>query len=128
MTPDELKQRTKRFALNTMQLCDSLPPTRAGTIVANQLICCATSVGANYRAACRSRSDADFVSRIGVTLEESDESVYWLEIIIESEMKSEQQVSSLMKEGRELVAIFTASHDTIRKKLHARKRNLKSKI
>ena len=88
MTPDELKQRTKKYALRAINLSDSLSQTRAGNIVAGQLIRSATSVGANYRAACRARSDPDFVSKIGVTLEEADESVYWMEIIVESGMKN----------------------------------------
>lgn len=116
MTPEELKKRTKQFALRVIKLCDTLPRTRAGNIIANQLIRSATSVGANYRAACRARSNADFISKIGITLEEADESVYWMEIIVESGMKSEKQMSSLMKEGNELVAIFVASSNTAHKR------------
>ena len=128
MTPDELKARTKRYGLEVIRVCDSLPNTRAANIIAHQLIRCATSIGANYRAACRSRSNADFASRIGITLEEADESVYWLELLSESGIKTEQHLSTLMKEGRELVAIFTASHQTARKKVTLRPANLKSKI
>jgi four helix bundle protein len=91
MTPNEMKQRTKEFALRTMKLCDSLPHTRTGNVIANQLMRSATSVGANYRAACRARSNADFISKIGITLEEADESVYWMELIVESGIKSEKQ-------------------------------------
>ncbi len=115
MTPEELKKRTKQFALRAVRLCDSLPRTRAGNVIASQLIRSATSTGANYRAACRARSRADFISKIGLTLEEADESVYWMEIIVESGMKSHKQVSALLEEGNELVAIFVASSTTARK-------------
>ncbi len=117
MTPEELKKRTKQFALRVIKLCDSMPNTRSANIVANQLIRSATSVGANYRAACRARSDADFISKIGVTLEETDESLYWLEIVVESGMKPEFLVYDLMKEATELLAIFIASSNTSRKRL-----------
>ena len=130
MTPDEMKKRTKQFALRTMKLCDALPRTRLGNVIANQLIRSATSVGANYRAACRARSTPDFISKIGVTPEEADESVYWMEIIVESGMKSSKQMSLLMKEGNELVAIFVASSNTAHKsERHSPgKSNLKSAI
>ena len=94
-----------------------MPTTRSGNIVANQLIRSATSVGANYRAVCRARSDSDFASKIGVVLEEADESAFWLEVIVESGMKPGQQISSLMKESNELVAIFVASSNTVRHRL-----------
>ncbi len=129
MTPEELKARTKQFALRVIKLCDTLPQTRSGNIIANQLIRSATSAGANYRATCRARSDADFVSKIGITLEEADESVYWMEIILESGMKMEKQMSALLAEGRELVAIFVASSNTAQKRMGRRPRsNPKSAI
>jgi four helix bundle protein len=130
MTPDEMKKRTKEFALRTMKLCDSLPHTRTGNVIAKQLIRSATSVGANYRAACRARSNADFISKIGITLEEADESVYWMELIVESGIKSEKQLSLLMKEGNELVAILVASSNTAHKQTDRKrnKPNLKSAI
>lgn len=121
MTPEEMKKRTKKFALRAIQLSESLPHTRAGNIVANQLIRSATSVGANYRAACRARSKADFVSKIGVTLEESDESGYWTEIIEESGMKPGQETADFLKEANELIAIFVASSNTARRELKPRK-------
>jgi four helix bundle protein len=124
VTPEELKKRTKAFAINAIRLGDALPNTRSGNIVANQFIRSATSVGANYRAACRARSDADFASKIGVTLEEADESAFWLEIVSESGMKPTQQIAPLLKEGNELVAIFVASSNTVRHRLG---KNSKSK-
>lgn len=120
MTPEELKKRTKEFALRCIKLAEALPKTRAGNIVAAQLIRSATSVGANYRAACRARSVPDFISKMGVTLEETDESVYWMEVIVESGMQSEKRVSALLKEGNELVSIFVASLNTAQK--HTRKK------
>ncbi len=117
MTPEELKKRTKTFAISAIRLGDSLPSTRSGNIVANQFIRSATSVGANYRAACRARSDADFASKIGITLEEADESVFWMEIVAESGMKPVQQIAPLLKEGNELAAILIASSNTVRKRL-----------
>ena len=128
MTPEELKKRTKEFALRCIQLADALPKTRVGNIIAAQLIRSATSVGANYRAACRARSVPDFISKMGITLEETDESVYWMEVIIESGMQSENRVSALMKEGNELVSIFVASLNTAQKRLPQRSKNLKSVI
>lgn len=129
MTPEVLKDRTKQFALRAMKLSDALPRTRSGNVIANQLIRCATSVGANYRASCRARSTADFIAKIGITLEESDESVYWLELIVESGMMPEKRVSSLLKEGNELVAIFVASSNTAHRRTSSRaKSNLKSAI
>jgi four helix bundle protein len=129
MTPEELKARTKRFALQTIRLCDSLPSTRTGNVIATQLIRSATSVGANYRAVCRAQSTPDSVSKMAVTLEEADESVYWMELITESGMKSEASMIALMKEGNELAAIFNASKYTARSRLSTpRPANQKSKI
>ncbi|MGE5264087.1 MAG: four helix bundle protein [Acidobacteriota bacterium] len=120
MTPEELKKRTKQFALRSIQLCNNLPTNRSGHIVANQLIRCSTSVGSNYRSACRARPSADFVSKMGITLEEADESVYWMEIIVESGMQSAKQVAPLLQEGNELVAIFVSSLNTAQKKMKQR--------
>jgi four helix bundle protein len=117
MTADEMKTRTKQFALRAMKLCDARPNTRSANTVANQWIRSATSVGANYGAACRARSDADFANRIGVVLEEVEESQYWLEINGESGIKSQDQISELLKESKELIAIFVASSNTARKRL-----------
>lgn len=114
MTPEQMKKRTKQFALQAIKLIDALPHTRSGNVVAGQLIRSATSVGANYRAACRARSKPDFISKIGITLEETDESAYWTEIIQESGMKLDQVTNDFLKEANELVAIFVASSNTAR--------------
>lgn len=126
MTRDALKTRTKQFALRTIRLCESLPETRASNVIANQLIRAGTSVGANYRAACRARSTKDFVNKLGVVIEESDESGYWMELIIEAKLMSDTRVVDLMKEADELTAIFTASHKTASMSL--RQSNQKSEI
>ena len=121
-----LQKRTKQFALRTIQLCESLPDTRTGHVIGNQLLRSGTSIGANYRAACRARSGPDFVNKIGITLEESDESAYWLELIIEANLMTENRVSNLLREADELTAIFNASHKTANQNL--RRGNQKSSI
>jgi len=109
VTPEELKDRTKEFALRIMGLVDALPKTTAGRTVGGQLLRSATSVGANYRAACRGRSKAEFIGKLGIVIEEADESAYWLELIIASQMLPEQRASALLTEAGELAAIITAS-------------------
>src|SRR3954463_14485122 len=108
MKSAELQQRTKVFALRALTLIEHLPKTIAGRIIANQLGRSATSVGANYRAACRSRSRAEFASKIGIVAEEADESLFWLELIGEGKFLKETRVSSLRTEADELTAIFTS--------------------
>jgi four helix bundle protein len=109
MTTDELKLRTKRFALRVIKLVAALPKTIEGRAIANQLVRYGTSVGANYRAACRARSRSEFVAKMGVVLEEADETQFWLELIIESKLLPVKRVQSLSAEASELVAIFVAS-------------------
>ena len=114
MNSEELKSRTKLFALRVMQLVDSLPNTTAGRAIGNQLIRSGTSVGANYRAACRGRSKAEFAAKLGTVAEEADESCFWLELIIESKLLAERLVTPLLYKADELTAIFTASAKTTR--------------
>src|SRR5437588_2114314 len=109
MKGQELKDRTKAFALRIMNLIDALPKSIKGRVIANQLMRSGTSVAANYRAACRARSTAEFISRIGVVEEEADESALWLELIVDDKILPERKVSSLLKEQNELVAIMAAS-------------------
>jgi four helix bundle protein len=122
MTSDDLKKRTRRFALDIIQLCNTLPNTTAANVLANQLLRSGTSVGANYRSACRARSDADFISKIGITLEEADESVYWLELLQDAGIKADAQVTQAIKEGNELTAIFVASSNTARNRVAQKQR------
>jgi four helix bundle protein len=112
MDEKELKDRTKQFALRVMKLVDSLPPTAAGRAIGNQLVRSGTSVGANYRAACRSRSKAEFIAKIGTVAEEADESAFWLELIVDGGLLKSELVTALHQEAEELTAIFTASGRT----------------
>jgi four helix bundle protein len=109
MTADELKLRTKQFALRVIRLVTAMPKTIEGKAIANQLVRCGTSVAANYRAACRARSRSEFVAKMGVVLEEADETQLWLELIIESKLLPIKRVERLLEEANELVAIFVAS-------------------
>jgi four helix bundle protein len=114
MTKEELKNRTKQFALMIIKLVDDLPNTKAGITVGNQIIRSGTSVGANYRTACRARSTADFIPKITIVEEECDESLFWLELILESKLLKKDRLTDLIKEADELTAIFTASGKTAR--------------
>jgi four helix bundle protein len=104
----ELQNRTKRFALRVLVLIDRLPNTIGGRVLANQLARSATSVGANYRAACRARSRAEFASKLGIVAEEADESLYWLELMRDGNSMPEKKIGSLLAEADELTAIFTS--------------------
>lgn len=107
---DELKDRTKAFALRVMNPIDALPKSTKGRAIANHLVRSGTSVAANYRAACRARSQAEFVAKIGTVEEEADETAFWLELIIGSKLLSEAKVQPLLAEANELVAIMAASY------------------
>src|SRR5437867_9374808 len=109
MTETELKQRTMQFALRVLKLVSALPKTTEGRAIGGQLMRSGTSVGANYRAACRGRSKAEFTSKLGIVEEEADESAYWMESIIESGLLTSQQVHPLHQEAGELTAIMAAS-------------------
>ena len=105
----DLKARTKQFALRVMKMVDALPRTIQGRAIAKQIIRSATSVAANYRAACRARSRAEFIAKIGIVEEEADESCFWLELIIDSGLLNEDRIRPLLSEAGELVAIMAAS-------------------
>lgn len=122
MTRDELKKRTKEFALRAIKLVDALPRRTSGEVLGKQLLRSATSVGANYRSACRGRSEAEFVAKLGVVIEEADESEYWMELISDGGLIKATRVAPLRKEASELVAIFTAAVRTTRSKKAASKR------
>jgi four helix bundle protein len=109
MTEKELLQRTKNFALRIIKLVEALPKTVTGRAIAGQLVRSGTSVASNYRAACRGRSKPEFIAKLGIVEEEADESALWMELIIESKLMEEKLVTSLLKEARELTAIFAAS-------------------
>ena len=106
MSSDELKARTKEFALRIIRLVGALPRNVEGRAISSQLVRCGTSVAANYRAACRARSRTEFIAKLGIVLEEADETQLWLELIIDSKLLSAKRVQPLLDEAGELVAIF----------------------
>jgi len=112
----DLKLRTKRFALGILRLCRTLPHSEESRVLAKQLLRAGTSVGADYRAACRARSRAEFVAKLGIVLEESDETVFWLELMIEAGIGSNNKVAPLMKEADELTSIFVSSLRTAKER------------
>jgi four helix bundle protein len=113
MNPTELKARTKTFALRIIKLTRAIPKNDdAGRIIAKQIIRSGTSVAANYRASCRARSRAEFVSKIGTVEEEADETALWLELLIESDIMSARKLSALLQEANDLTAIMAASRKT----------------
>jgi len=114
MNAQEFKQRTKAFALRVIHLVESLPKTRTSDVIGRQLLRSGTSVGANYRAACRARSQADFISKIGVVEEECDESIYWMELLIEGKQMKSSRLDKLMNEADEILAMVVASCRTAR--------------
>ena len=125
MNERELLQRTKQFALRILKLVGVLPQTIQGRAVAAQLIRSGTSVAANYRAACRARSKPEFIAKLGVVEEEADESAFWLELIIETDLLSDAKVKALLVEAGEIVAIMASSKKTAAKSQIA---NRKSQI
>jgi four helix bundle protein len=116
MNPTELKQRTKDFGKRAIKLIESLPKNMTASVIGRQLLRSATSVGANYRAVCRAKSRADFIAKLGIVEEECDESLYWLEMLVETSQIKSTLVSNLMKEGEEILAIVVASAKTARVK------------
>jgi four helix bundle protein len=121
MNEQNLITRTKQFALRVMNVVRALPRTTEGRTIADQLMRSGTSVSANYRAPCKGRSRAEFLSKLGTIEEEADETASWLELLIEGNVMSARRLQPLLKEARELVAIFAASRNTTR-------RNTKSQI
>ena len=115
MNQIEMKQRTKKYALRIIRLVESLPRTRTADVLGKQLLRAGTSVGANYRAACRARPKADFIAKMGLVEEEADESLYWMELLVEAELIGIERLNSLMAEGNEILAIIVASIKTARK-------------
>jgi four helix bundle protein len=107
--PAALKDRTKKFALRVLRLYRALPKNDEARILGRQLLRSGTSIGANYRAACRGRSRAEFAAKLGIVLEEADETVFWLELIQEAEVFQKETVQALTAEANELVAIFVSS-------------------
>ena len=114
MNADEMKRRTKAFALRIIRLVESLPSSKSADVIGKQLLRCGTSVGANYRASCRAKSAADFIAKMGIVEEEADEVIYWVELLIESGLIERGRVEALLGEANELVAIVVSSIRTAR--------------
>ena len=127
-SPEELRDRTKRFALRVIRLVNSLPNNVSGRTIGNQLIRSGTSVGVNYRACCRAKSQADFIAKLGIVIEEADESAFWLELIVESKIMKPERIESLLSEANELIRIFTASRQTARQNKSKKAVNHQSQI
>ena len=113
---DELRQRTKLFALRVIKLYQSMPKTTEAQIIGKQLLRSATSVGANYRAACRARSSAEFYSKISIVIEETDESMFWIEILWEANIIKQELLQNLYNEGEEILKIMVVSRQNSAKK------------
>jgi four helix bundle protein len=112
---EDLKQRTKEFALRVIRLCSTLVKTGPADVISRQLVRCGTSVGAQYREACRSRSAAEFISKIESAAQELDETIYWIELLGDSGVVSREKLASLIKEANELMSIFVASARTAKR-------------
>ena len=131
MDEQTFKARTKNFGLAVIQLVETLPRTRSADIICRQLLRSATSLGANYRSACRGRSGSDVIAKLGIVEEEADESIYWLEILEGAKLATGDKLSALSKEANEIVAMTVASIKTLRKRERGDQpsiQNLKSKI
>ncbi len=113
---DNLKDRTKKFALRVIRLVESLPKGRTADVIGRQLLRSATSVAANYRAACRARSTADFVAKMGIVEEEADESIFWMELLADASIVEKRLLEGLVKEAGEILAIVVSSIKTAKKR------------
>ena len=120
MNSDAMKRRTKEFAKKIIELCRVLPNNREGRLIGNQMFSSGTSVAANYRAACRGRSKAEFIAKLGIVEEEADETLFWLEMVDEMEIGDPNEVQSLMKECDEIIAIMVSSIKTARQEKESR--------
>lgn len=110
-----LKERTKQFAIDIIKLAEDIPKNRTAEVLVKQLLRAGTSVGANYRAACRAKSRADFIFKMGIAEEEADESLYWLELLLDVRLAGQHQLQHLMKEASEIIAVTVTSIKTARK-------------
>lgn len=123
MKPDDLKRRTKQFALRVLKLVAALPKSLAGKTIGSQLVRAGTSVGTNYRAACRARSKLEFIAKIGIVEEAADESAFWMELIIEGELLKPRLVQSLLIEANELAKIMASSRKSASEALKTKSSN-----
>jgi four helix bundle protein len=114
ITQQVMKQRTKSYALRVIRVVSSLQNNVVGRNIGGQLLRAGTSVAANYRAACRARSRADFLSKLGIVEEETDESLFWQELLVEAGILEPAKLVKLMKEGNEILSIIVATRKTVR--------------
>ena len=114
MTSEELRRRTKAFALRIITLSESMPKSQAGYVIARQVLRSGTSVAANYRAACRARSRADFIAKLGIVVEEIDETLFWLELIVDAKLIPFHRMEAIIDEANQLTSIFVAARKTTR--------------
>ena len=121
MTPERLRQRTKTFAIEIIKLSRRLPRTDEARTIKWQMLRSGTSVGANYRAVCRCRSDRDFIAKLGVVIEEADETAFWLEVLVDVEIVTTANAKPLQTEADELIRICVASRETARRNRRARR-------
>ena len=122
MDAEDLKKRTKQFGLRVIHLTGALPPSRAAGLIGRQLLRSGTSVGANYRAACRARTKPDFISKASIAIEEADESLYWMEMLVEAKLIPGEKLTALTKEANDIVAALTGSAKTRRASVKPRGR------
>jgi four helix bundle protein len=115
MNPNQMKDRTKAFGLRIIRLVEALPATRIANVIGTQVLRSGTSVGSNYRSARRARSDAEFLAKLGIVEEESDETAYWLEMLGEAKIVSPKRLEDLMKECNEITAIVVATIKTTKR-------------
>jgi len=113
---EQFRNRTKKFVVDNIKLCRSLPKTEEARIIGKQLLRSSSSVGANYRAACRARSQAEFHSKISIVVEEADESIFWMEVMIEAEVIQKPQIITLMNEANEILKVTASARKTISEK------------
>ena|SRR5688572_8235673 len=114
MDEEAFKQRTQRVALRVIELVEALPRSRTAEVIGRQLLRCATSVGANYRSACRGKSTADVLAKLAIVEEEADETIYWLELLVQANILAIGKVQHLINEANEIVAMTVASIKTLR--------------
>jgi four helix bundle protein len=128
MDESDFKHRTKRLALRIIKVVEALPKNRTADVLGRQLIRSGTSIGANYRAACRGKSIADVIAKLRIVEEEADESVYWMELVIESGHIAEARLSELLRETNEIIAMTVASIRTLQKRCEVSRVNRQSKM
>ena len=121
MNSTEFQDKTKRLGLHVIRFVEILPQNYTSRVIVNQILRCALSVGANYRAVCRAKSDKDFINKMKIVEEECDETIYWLEIIEESGLAKIEVVTPLNREAKEILAMIVASINTMSKNLKSKK-------